>query len=268
MKRKVYYIMVVIILFGLISSCFPPPPPPPHGEVKDFDTWFDEVMKDIIYTLRHNTFIKDRPFIIVKARGEDVLSEIDPFTEEMRERMISQFLMYPDIGIVRRHPVHVFDRPYSVQELRCGRFTDYKMLMTLDLRPLDEQAKVVRISIRAIDRNNNTWARGFSFYGKVRLSEAGWQQFKAPKAPDQHLKGLKYVPFERDEKDEMAAYLARNITCISLALLSSENNRVYIDQSGLRRELKDIVWFIKRQLQFCNLIEAVSYTHLTLPTKA
>ena len=259
MKKRWVSLFTIIIALSLISSCATQlrkePIPPEVAKVDSFDTWFEEVMTEIIYNLRHNTFVKNRPFIIVKAEGENISSKIDPFTKEIRERMISWFLKYPEIQVVRRHPVHVFDRPYKVQELRCDRFTDYKMLMTLDLQVVDEQNKIIRIAIREIDKDSGTWARGFSFYGKVRLNETEWMQFQSPLMPDQHLKGLKYIPFTEDEKDEMAAYLARNITCISMTLLPSTNTKVYIDSSGIGPEFRDIVWFIKKQLQFCNLID-------------
>ena len=54
-----------------------------------------------------------------EAGGRDIDQKIDALTEEVRSRMITFFLGFPEIRVIRRHPVAVLDRPYTLQELQA-----------------------------------------------------------------------------------------------------------------------------------------------------
>jgi len=68
------------------------------------------------------------------------------------------------------------------------------------------------------------------------------------------------VPFTESQRDEMAAYLVQNLSCI-LRVRADERGvgdiKVFVDPSRVRGPNRDTVWFIRNQLQFCNEILVV-----------
>ena len=249
----------MVLLSVLVFGCTGPVVKE-SAEVKraPLNIWMEQLATDkIITALRTNSFIKDRPFIIVKARGEVVSAGIDDLTSEIREQLVSVLLEYPEIRLVRRHPAPVIERTYTLQELKCGRYTDPKILITIDIKPISEQG--ARINIRAIDRKErDAWVRGFSIHNQAQLTPNQMKQLKGPEKPDEYLRGLKYVPFAESQRDEMAAFLARNLSCIFQEGYIGSDISVYVDSSRVKRRSSDIVWFLAKHLQSYNEIQLVS----------
>lgn len=223
------------------------------------DDWLeDEAYQRLAGELRANTFMRGMPFIIVKARGEVVSTKIDRLTDEVRERLHAVLLEYPEINLMRRHPARVIDRPYKLQELRCDRFKEHRMFLTLDIRPLGSPGdRLARVNIRAIDLKQDTWVRGFSVYKDVSLTSLQSENLNAKPQPDEYLRGLKYLPFTETQKDEMAAYLARNLSCIFREGYWGRDLKVSITVKGRSHSVEDIAWFVQKQLTFCNEIRLV-----------
>jgi len=224
------------------------------------DQWLEEyAFRKIVEEMKTNSFMKDLPFLIVRTEGEaagrGIGQKIDTLTEEIRDRMITFFLQFPEIRVIRRHPVSVIDRPYTLQELKCGRFVEPKVLLAIDIRRLGHvKDRRARVTIRAINLKKGEWIRGFSLYQVVALTRSQSEGLSAV-YPDQYLMGLKYVPFAFSQRDEMGAYLAGNLSCMFSEAHDGKAFRVFVDISRAIGKGRDIVWFIKKQLQFCNEIQ-------------
>jgi len=227
------------------------------------DAWLDNKGLDqVVEALRSNTFIKGRPFTIAKGKGEavgeSISNQIDLLTEGLRERLVSLCLQYPEIKIVRRHPVSVQDRPYRLQDLRCGGYAEYEVILVIDMMrygQLDEDLAV--INMKAIDLKTGNWVPGISLVAEVALTPEQSRDLNTVQ-PDEYLQGTKYVPFLQSQGAEMAAYLARNLSCIFRDAASGEEIKIFVDASKVRRGNRDIVWFLTKQLQFCNEIQLVN----------
>ncbi|MBC8427108.1 MAG: hypothetical protein H8E00_00470 [Deltaproteobacteria bacterium] len=227
------------------------------------DTWIDNNGLDrVVEALRSNSFIKGRPFTIAKGKGEavgeSISNQIDLLTEGLRERLVSLCLQYPEIKIVRRHPVSVQDRPYRLQDLRCGGYTEYEAILLIDIiryGRLDND--LVVINIKAIDLKTGNWVPGLSLAREVALTPEQSRDLNTVH-PDEYLQGTKYVPFLPSEGAEMAAYLAKNLSCIFREAASDREIKIFVDASRVKRRNNHIVWFLKKQLQFCNEIQLVN----------
>ncbi len=55
-----------------------------------------------------------------------------------------------------------------------------------------------------------------------------------------------------------AAYLAKNLSCIFRDAAGGKEIKIFVDASKVKRANKDIVWFLTKQLQFCNEIQLVN----------
>ena len=260
MKRAIFFTLGFVFLISGIFGCSG------VGNIRDsgsdavyLDQWLEGyAFSKIAKAMMTNSFMKDLPFLIVRTEGEaigrDISHKIDALTEEIRERMIIFFLDFPDIRVIRRHPVSVIDRPYTLQELTCSRFVEPKLLLVIDIRRLgQEKDRRARVSIRAIDLEKGEWIKGFSLHQVVALTQVQNEALSVLH-PDQYLKGLKYLPFAFSQRDEMGAYLAGNLSCMFREAYDGEVFRVFVDASKAVGKERDIAWFVKKQLQFCNEI--------------
>ena len=232
---------------------------PAEPDLTYLDRWLEkDAFKKIVEQLTTNSFMKGKPFIIVKAEGEVVSNQIDKLSEEIRERLVSVLLEYPEIKLVRRHPARIIDRPYTMQDLKCDRYVEHEMLLTIDIKPLGiVDDDLAMVNIRAIDRKKDTWISGFSIHKKVALKPYQSRNLDTLH-PDVYLQGLKYVPFAESQTDEMAAYLAKNLSCIFREAYSGNDINVFVDSSKLKRKNRNIAWFMKKQLQICNEIQMIN----------
>jgi len=264
MKRNIAVgLALVLLIAGFYGCAGPRLTHPVKNRPVPLDPWIDNKgLSQVVEALKSNSFIKGRPFTIAKGKGEavgeSISNQIDLLTEGLRDRLISLCLQYPEIKLVRRHPVSVQDRPYRLYDLSCGSFTEYEVLLVVDIiryGRLDED--LVTINIKAIDLKTGNWVPGLSLRKEVSLTPEQSRDLNTAH-PDEYLQGTKYVPFLQSQGAEMAAYLARNLSCIFRDAPSDKEIRIFVDASKVKGWNKDTVWFLKKQLQFCNEIQLVS----------
>ena len=264
--------MKTIFAFGLVlglftavfSGCAGPAitRPVKAGPVY-LDSWLEnEAFTKLIEQLRTNSFMKGKPFIVVRAKGEavgrNISNQIDILTEGIRERLVSLLLEYSEIKVIRRHPVSVLDRPYRLHELKCGDSIRCEMLLVVDIIRFGRiEENMASVNIRAIDLKKDNWITGFSLHKEVALTAEQSRDLNTIH-PDEYLRGTKYVPFLESQGAEMAAYLAENLSCICREAYSEQDIKVFVDSSKVKRKHRDIVWFIRKQLQLCNEIQLVN----------
>ena len=151
-------------------------------------------------------------------------------------------------------------RPYRFQELQCGNFQEITLLLAIDIHPIGApEDNFARISIGAIDMGRGEWVEGFSLYhSPVRLTPQQSSDLQALHA-DEYLRGLKYLPFQADQQDEMAAYMARNLSCIFRDAYAGPDRKVFVavdPESG--GGMTKISRLLKKQLNFNNEIQLVN----------
>lgn len=87
--------------------------------------------------------------------------------------------------------------------------------------------------------------------------------------PDDQLRGLKLHPYAITDRDEIGAFMAQALSCIyrghSRQSPDGDIVRVYVDDSvdvpkrlvEMNAKAPDIVWFMSRQINYCNQIQLV-----------
>ena len=264
MKRNIAIgLSLVLLIVGFYGCAGPQLTRPVEKRPVSLDTWLNNKgLSQVVEALKSNSFIKGRPFTIAKGKGEavgeSISNQIDLLTEGLRDRLISLCLQYPEIKVVRRHPVSVQDRPYRLHELKCGAFTEYEVLLVVDIiryGRLDDD--LVIISIKAIELKTGNWVPGLSLRKEVSLTPEQSRDLNTVH-PDEYLQGTKYVPFLQSQGAEMAAYLAKNLSCVFREARGEKEIKIFVDASKVKGRNKDIVWFLKKQLQFCNEIQLVN----------
>jgi hypothetical protein len=223
-----------------------------HGPA--IDQWLAQAMPEIAQRLKSDSFIKDRPFIIAKPDGAQVSDQIDELTEDIRTRLTDYLLEHREIHLVLRHPVVPMERNYTLRDLRCGAFEDFDMILTIDIRRIGKQ--IARASIRMLDPAKGMWIRGFSMHADALGLRPEQDLALMTIKPDQHLQGLREWAFTSDERDKLAANLARNLSCIFKDGYFGDDMQVYVD-SGRAVGNPIVIKMLLNQLNLCNEIQLV-----------
>ncbi len=257
MKRNIIYPIVVVMLTAWMYGC--------NGAMVNqqrepgaisLDRWLEtEAFDKIEEQLLINPSMRDQPFLIVKVKRENVEKKIDALTEDFRDRLIPRLRKNPNIKLVLRHPVSDMDRPYRFKDLKCDRFKDVERLLAVDIKKTGAPGdNLAWVSIGAMDTNEGAWVGGFSIYSEVALTP-GQSRALDDIHPDDSLRGLKFLPYAPDQYDEMAGYLARNISCKFKDGYTLKKARVHVNLKKItRRDSRRIAKFLEKQLNYCNEI--------------
>jgi len=265
MNKAIKGMLFCSIVFLVVAGCANLGTIKPEKKVLcHLDYWIDAVaLKEIVHKLKNDSFFKaykDSSFIIVKANGEKIENKIDPLTEDLRQRFELELRKYPEIDLGRKHPASRIDRPYTLQNIECDTFAENRLLLTIDIKKVGAvKEKYARVAIGAIDSESGKWVKGFSVYNnQVILSKNQESALLAEPKPDEYLRGTKYAPFTSKDQDDMAAYLANNLSCIFKKLdLGRDNLTVHVDESKLGGHDRNIIRLIEKQLNYCNEIQRV-----------
>jgi len=261
MKKIIITGLMAIIIPGFLGCVSTVPPKPLEPPRVYLDEWLQkEGFIKIATQLKTNTYMKGLPIFIVKVEGGtgSVNNQIDDLTKEIRQRLSSYLLNQGGIELVLRHPITPFNKPYQLQDLNCSGSKEFKILLTVDLKQVGSaKDNLARIDIRAINTATGTWVSGFSVYSIVLLASRQSMDLAARPHYDETLKGLKFLPFQTHQQDEMAAYLARNLSCIFKERPINDEIGVFVDDSEAKRH-QNVVELLKRQLNFFNEIQLLT----------
>lgn len=227
-------------------------------DIVTLDAWMAQTSSQILHEFVSNSFVKGRPFIIVSATEEQLDLQVDNVTRQLRSELTSMLLKDTRVELVMRHPVSSFSRPYSLADIRCDNYVEPEIFLTIDMKRVGQVSdRMARINIRAMDLEKNAWVRGISFYENVMLNPVQNNELDLKNNPDTQLKGLRYFPFSLAQSDQMAAYLARNLTCIFKDRFDAMDISVFIDPSKASPLGQNTVWNFEKELNKCNEIQAV-----------
>ncbi|MGD8644264.1 MAG: hypothetical protein PVI15_08250 [Chromatiales bacterium] len=194
----------------------------------ELSQWVDtELAPYLAEHLAHHPRFKGEPVLIVALDGADVRPDIDDLTAGLRERLLDRLLQTNGVAVAWRPSVtpweHHRRRPESV--CRVGYRSQY--FIGIDIAALPGGGH--RLSLRALDRGGEGWVSGFGRSWQGRLN---WHEQRAlgHRQPDAYLRGLRPLPFELDETDLLAGYLARNLDCL-LAGQGAAGARVAVSAS-------------------------------------
>ena len=216
MKQEiVIYLFIPIVLMGLggcLGASVAPDPGPMSQDAVPLDIWLEkEAFPQIAWQLKNSTFIKDLSFIILKANGKQIENRIDRLSADVRERLELYLQSQGVTSLVFRQPLTVDTLPNRLVDLKCGAHTDYDMILAIELKQLG--GCCARIAFQFIEIGQDKFAVPAIYANQVTLShrQGLWlQQVDI----DEKLNGLKYLPFRATQIDDMAAFLAHNLSCI------------------------------------------------------
>jgi len=215
MKVKMLPAVALCICMGL-SACshnYTVRDKDPRSDVPSLDIWLDDTLIPylVLQLGRHPRF-KGQPVLLVRMRDDQIQPHIDDLTDQIRQKIMDALLKQPGLDLSWRPAIRPWRHHRSLEEVSCGDFRNINYYVGIDCGLTRVEGRIY-VKVRALNLVEQKWVSGF---GK------SWQG--APTAaqraaldrvhPDVHLRGLRPLPFSDRQPDLLAAYLARNLSCL------------------------------------------------------
>lgn len=174
--------------------------------------WIDtELAPYLVERLGGHPRFRGEPFLLVKMNGADVQPDIDELTSRVRNRLLDALVQAPGASPVWRPTVRPWRHHRSLEDVDCNDLGSLRYYVGIEVRR--EQGRRIGVSVRALDIGGGAWVNGFglSWQGEASKEEL---VFLGRRHTDEYLRGLRVLPFSTDQADLVAAYLARNLSCL------------------------------------------------------
>ena len=203
-------ILLLYTLTLLLTACTTTPVS--NGSSANLDTWItQELTPYLLQELGHHPKFKGSPLVLVKMNDADVEPDIDALTEDIRDRLFNRLLSEPGINMVWQPTTLPWRHHRKLSELHCNDFSRTQHYIGIDIKSYRKGE--ARISVRALNMKDSSWVSGFSkSWTGVLTSEQ--QQALGERHSDEYLRGLRPLPFNSQQADLAAAYLAHNLSCL------------------------------------------------------
>jgi len=215
MKVKMLLVMALCICMGLLACAR-------NHMVRDFDPWSDAPSLDtwledtlipyLVQQLGRHPRFKGQPVLLVRMQGDNVQPRIDDLTDQIRQKIMDALLKQPGLDLSWRPAIHPWRHHRSLEEVSCGDFRKIHYYVGID-SGLTRVEGHLYVKIRALNLVEQKWVSGFgkSWQG---VPTAAQRAALDREHPDDHLRGLRPLPFSDRQPDLLAAYLARNLSCL------------------------------------------------------
>jgi len=160
---------------------------------------------------RHPRF-KGQPFLLVGLEGDNIQTDINDLTAQIREKIVDALLVKPGIQMSWRPAARPWRHHQSLAELSCADYRRIQFYIGIDAG-LTKVDRSLYVKVRALDLKEETWVSGFglSWTGKPGINQLNALHHRKA---DEYLRGLRPLPFNGREPDLLASYLARNLSCL------------------------------------------------------
>lgn len=235
-------ICLVMVLFCsvLISACAAVSTTPDRGlyeESLSLDKWMEyEAVPYLIKELGEHPMFKNQPFLLVSMKRDNVESEIDDLTMQLREEIIDGLLTKSGISLAWRPSMKRWKHHTSLDEMECINLRKERFYVGLDvgISSVDEK---LYVKIRALNLQENKWVTGFGISWKGKATNRQKEALNRKKTDD-FLLGLRPLPFNSKQADLLASYLAKNLSCL-FKKMERKEAVVFVEQ----KNFADIKYF-------------------------
>lgn len=194
------------------------------------DTWLEETLIPyLVNQLGQHPRFKGQPVLLVSMQAENVQPRIDDLTDQIREKIMDALLKEPGLDLSWRPLMRSWKHHRDLDELFCSDDLKIRYFIGIDCR-LNQAERILQVRVRALNLAEQKWVSGFgrSWEGKPTAAQlAALNRVQ----PDEYLRGQRPLPFSSRQPDLLAAYLARNLSCL---LRQGEADRpvVYVEDAS------------------------------------
>ena len=215
MKIRMLTVVALCVCMGL-SACT-------HNyAARDIDPWLDAPPLDIwlddtlipylVQQLGQHPRFKGQPVLLVRMQDDNTEPRIDELTEQIRQKIMDALLKQAGLDLSWRPAIRPWRHHRSLAEVSCGDFRRIHYYVGIDcgLTPVEGH---LYVKVRALNLVEQKWVSGFgkSWQGVPTVAQ---RAALGRERPDDHLLGLRPLPFSDRQPDLLAAYLAHNLSCL------------------------------------------------------
>ena len=207
---------ILLLIFLGLSACSATQV---HREVglpasgSSLDTWLeDTLIPYLLQQLSQHPRFKGQPILLVGLRGEEVRSRVDDLTGEIRSKIGDALLKQPGLDLAWQPTGPPRENHHRLADVSCGTYRKVQYYIGLDCGLTRLEGKLY-VKVRALNLAEQKWVAGFGKSWEGRPTAAQLAAL-AREHPDEYLRGRRPLPFSEEQPDLLAAYLARNLSCL------------------------------------------------------
>lgn len=191
-------------------------------------TWVDNTLAPYIAgKLASHPRFTGESYLLVSFHEETVQTEISALERRLRERLRIQLVRRLPQGMRWQPEQGTPEHHRQKLQMACEKRHSADYFIGFDLRTVGEQAQV---NVAALDVGSKQWVGEFGSAWKGRLT-AEEVKLASHLSIDETLRGLRTLPFDTDQPDLAADYLANNLGCL-LSSHKSAEQRLFVDADG------------------------------------
>ena len=184
-----------------------------HSGQPTLDLWLEQTLVPYLaQQLGHHPRFKGQSVLLVRMQGENIPARIDGLTEMIRNKITDALLKKNGLNLAWRPAIKSWQHHRSLEEISCGDAGRARYYIGIDTG-LSTVNRKIYVRVKALNLREQKWVSGFgqSWSGRPtrdQLDALGRER------PDKHLLGMRPRPFTDGQPDMLAAYLARNLSCL------------------------------------------------------
>ena len=177
------------------------------------DSWLDDTLIPYLKEQfgQHPRF-KGQPILLVRMHNDNVQPHIDDLTDHIREKIVDALVQKPGIDLYWRPAARPYKHHQSLADISCGDSRKIYYYIGIDCR-LTHLEQKLSVKVRALNLDEHKWVSGFGRSWQGRPTAAQLAALHNER-PDEHLRGLRPLPFSSRQPDLLADYLAHNLSCL------------------------------------------------------
>ena len=210
--RSYHFLLLLVIC--LLPACAPKYGGlcPTNGQSVDLDQWVDEeLIPYLAERLGRYPRFTGQAVYFVGLEGDNIKAELDGLTLSIRDRIKASLYGINGVNLAWRPQVGGKSSRGSLTDVPCHKSEQIAYYIGLDLQQSPYDGRI-STQVRALDLNEQSWVDGFGICWEGTLSNKQKKIF-SKRYLDASLLGMRAYPFNRQQPDLTAAYLAEELSC-------------------------------------------------------
>jgi hypothetical protein len=224
----------------------------------DLNKWINgELTKYLDKNLGDVPKFKNEPILLVSMKNEQISSNINGLTSDIRSQLMDNLLVNQNITLVRRQLDYQNQHHRSLTNVSCDTETNIRYFIGLEVDKSAVSGNYT-IRLRAMEADNpDQWVQGISSKWTGQL-DARQESALAKEEKDPYLQGLRSRPFGSGESDLLAQYLSHNLSCL---LASANLPEIKLYTKPVEKINSDITTAVRLVDNYLSRFQEVSQTN-------
>lgn len=222
---------VVLLICLVLTGCSAPQvrnDAEPIAAETSLDLWLEEdLIPYLLQQFGQHPRFKNEPILLVRMQGDIVQPRIDELTDGIRGKIIDALIKAPGLELAWRPAIQPWQHHQRLEDVTCGEYRKNHYFIGIDCG-LTRLKRNLYVKVRALNLAEQKWVTGF---GRTWGGRPTTRQLAAIQSehPDEYLRGLRPLPFSDRQPDLLAAYLARNLSCLLRQAHTADDPVVYVE---------------------------------------